>query len=29
VLVITRPSGLEKIFLEYDRRASSPYNAEA
>ncbi|HTF52696.1 MAG TPA: cupin domain-containing protein [Pseudonocardia sp.] len=29
LLVITSPSGLEEFFLEYDRRASGPYDAEA
>jgi mannose-6-phosphate isomerase-like protein (cupin superfamily) len=29
LLVITAPSGLEDFFLEYDRRASGPYDAEA
>lgn len=29
LLVITSPSGLKNFFLEYDRQASGPYNAEA
>jgi mannose-6-phosphate isomerase-like protein (cupin superfamily) len=29
LLVITGPSGLEEFFLEYDRRATGPYDAEA
>ena len=29
LLVITSPSGVEDFFLEYDRRASGPYDAEA
>jgi mannose-6-phosphate isomerase-like protein (cupin superfamily) len=29
LLVITGPSGLEEFFLEYDRRASGPYDPEA
>jgi mannose-6-phosphate isomerase-like protein (cupin superfamily) len=29
LLVITSTSGLEKFFLEYDRQASGPYDAEA
>jgi mannose-6-phosphate isomerase-like protein (cupin superfamily) len=29
LLVITSPSGLEEFFLEYDRRACGPYDAEA
>jgi mannose-6-phosphate isomerase-like protein (cupin superfamily) len=29
LLVITAPSGLEDFFLEYDRRASGPYDAQA
>jgi hypothetical protein len=27
--VITGPAGLEGFFLEYDRRASGPYDAQA
>ena len=29
LLVITGPSGVEEFFLEYDRRATGPYDAEA
>ena len=29
LLVITGPSGLKEFFLEYDRRATGPYDAEA
>ena len=29
LLVITGPSGLEEFFLEYDRQATGPYDAEA
>lgn len=29
LLVITGPSGLEDLFLEYDRRASGPYDSAA
>jgi mannose-6-phosphate isomerase-like protein (cupin superfamily) len=29
LLVITAPAGLEDFFLEYDRRASGPYDAPA
>ena len=29
LLVITGPAGLEEFFLEYDRRATGPYDAEA
>jgi mannose-6-phosphate isomerase-like protein (cupin superfamily) len=29
LLVITGPSGLEDFFLEYDRRASGPYDSAA
>jgi hypothetical protein len=29
LLVITGPSGLEEFFLEYDRRATGPYDADA
>ncbi|MCW0214281.1 MAG: cupin domain-containing protein [Pseudonocardia sp.] len=29
LLVITGPAGLEDFFLEYDRRASGPYDAQA
>lgn len=29
LLVITGPSGLEEFFLEYDRRATGPYDAQA
>ena len=27
--VITGPSGLEEFFLDYDRRATGPYDAQA
>ncbi|GAB3897172.1 hypothetical protein GCM10029964_079620 [Kibdelosporangium lantanae] len=29
LLVITGPAGLEDFFLEYDRRATGPYDAQA
>ena len=29
LLVITGPAGLEEFFLEYDRRATAPYDTEA
>lgn len=29
LLVLTGPSGLEEFFLEYDRRATGPYDADA